>query len=99
MPAVFWYSQPARDAVGKVAWAAIDALPFAPAKVRRDTGRPGGEQIYRAETYLRSTLLDYGSARIDWSRSRLDGNDLVVPINAKNAFGGYVGYRDYRIPI
>lgn len=52
------------------------------------------QELAAADNVLRATLFDYGSARIDWDLALINGA-LTVRVNAKNQFGGYVGFKTY----
>ncbi len=63
----------------------------------------------KATSYLKTTLKDPSSAQIDWDKvdkgwmrdAAIQGGQLYygykldANVNAKNSFGGYVGYRKY----
>jgi len=69
------------------------------------------DAVQVGEKYIKASLLDPYSAHIDWSYNfvpftekvpffkRTTGYASCVTVNAKNAYGGYVGEKTYRIII
>lgn len=61
--------------------------------------QPTQEQsaMVRMDNYLRASLRDYGSAKIDWTSLAISGGRISVRVNARNGFGAYTGYETITI--
>ena len=92
---------------------AAAALAAAPMPVPVDYGAPVAyaESVRIGEAFVREDLADPDSAKFKWPFSfvafsekvpmfkRTTGYATCLTYNAKNAYGAYVGYRQYRITI
>lgn len=54
--------------------------------------KPSGELKQRIETAVRAQVRDPDSLKLEWYPISATADRYCLRVNAKNAFGGYVGY-------